>query len=231
MNALSGIALMMGAVLVIAAVTACVALPARLAESRRLNRCRRADPVPPRLSTSSSPVGSRAFSTRRCPSGLPPQPPETHNEVRTPVSGGHAASGLIHPRRKHSRALRDYCEEFGSARRTRLRTFAAFSSSPDPHDGVDDVVRVSQTTPGRKGPAMRIVVPELVWIHGYFQPETLHLQETCDGKPRLADRGDQHGVLPVAVCGAWLSATPVHIATHERCVECSDVAGQLDGIA
>lgn len=79
---------------------------------------------------------------------------------------------------------------------------------------------------------MRIVVPELTWIHGYFRPELLHLQETCDGKPRLADRGDQHTVLSVAVCGAWLSTMPTdeEVAPRDRCVECSDLAGRIGGI-
>lgn len=78
---------------------------------------------------------------------------------------------------------------------------------------------------------MKIVVPDLKWIRGYFRPEQAHLQETCDGKPRLADRGDQFGMVPVAVCGAWLGTQVVDPETAgTRCVECADRASRIGGI-
>lgn len=152
MSASSVVLLVIGMSLLIAMVIGSVALPARLAEGRRLDRCRRADVANPRqCTTSDSPVGSRDLLTRRCPSGVPPLPPEAHNDVRAPESGGHAAADQISPRRKHSRPLRGYREELGvrgetapgssplsAPRRTRTPRWGTSCGSPNhPLEGND----------------------------------------------------------------------------------------------
>lgn len=76
---------------------------------------------------------------------------------------------------------------------------------------------------------MRIVNPELTWTPDYSRPERVHLQETCDGQPRLLDRGEQDGMVPVAVCRAWLANASVktNTAVGERCPACADVAARI----
>ncbi|CRK60513.1 hypothetical protein [Alloactinosynnema sp. L-07] len=78
---------------------------------------------------------------------------------------------------------------------------------------------------------MKIVLTNLRWFQGYFRSVVAHLQETCDGLPRLVDRGDQHRMVSVAVCGVWLSDNAVGPdSAVVRCEECRDAASRIGGI-
>lgn len=73
--------------------------------------------------------------------------------------------------------------------------------------------------------ADRTVVFDVKWLQGMYVRDVLHALETCDGSPRRCETGD--GSVLVAVCRAWLVATPREdlAAPRRRCERCCELIG------
>lgn len=98
--------------------------------------------------------------------------------------------------------------ECGDAARTRVRL-------------AEGIVTVAPT----------VVVPPVVWVQDYFRPERVHMRETCDGLPRMADT--DYGRIGLAACSDWLGDTVVadpEAPGLARCDRCAEIVARLGGI-
>lgn len=82
--------------------------------------------------------------------------------------------------------------------------------------------------PSDRGAGARTLVFDVSWMPDRYG-RALHIQQTCDGVPRLCctDEGD----VLLAVCGAWLSGVSGRDArvSTARCERCCDLAGCSPG--
>lgn len=68
---------------------------------------------------------------------------------------------------------------------------------------------------------MHVITPTMTWAPGMHRPDRVHMQETCDGRPRTLTVDSDP--VKVAVCRAWLADT----SPFEVRAACEGVATQL----
>lgn len=57
-------------------------------------------------------------------------------------------------------------------------------------------------------------------VRGLVDPEEVHIQETCDGEPRVYYTGTD--TVPLAVCGTWVQATPATATGEDVAATCGE---------